>query len=116
MPGEPAASFVHEGELEMPESTDPASVGATVTTALCGHWEHEGPCRWPHNNAIRRRGSTFLFRTLFIAPSSDEARVRGRIDRALRAEDGWRLLETRARQVAPSEEKLARRLGRTPTA
>ena len=116
MPGTPTVSFVHEGELDMPESTDPAAVGATVTTALCGHWEHEGPCRWPHNNAIERHGSTFLFRTVFVAPASDEALVRGRIDRALRSGGGWRLLGSRAGQVAPSEEGLARRLSRTPTA
>jgi hypothetical protein len=114
--GAPTASYVHEGELDLPESTDPAAVGATVTTALCGHWEHEGPCRWPHNNAIRRRGSTFVFRTLFVAPTSDEAHVRGRIDRALRSGEGWRLLESRARQVALTEEELALRLSRTPTA
>ena len=49
-----------------------AAVGAAVTTALCGHWEHEGPCRWPHNNAIQQKGATFLFRTLFVAPASEE--------------------------------------------
>jgi hypothetical protein len=114
--GAPIASFVHEGDLELPDTTDRAAIGAAVTTALCGHWEHEGPCRWPHNNAIHGRGSTFLFRTLFIAPRADEAHVRGRIDRALRSGDGWRLLESRAREVAPNEEELALRLSRSPTA
>jgi hypothetical protein len=55
-------------------------------------------------------------RTLFVAPTSDEAHVRGRIDRALRSGEGWRLLESRARQVALTEEELALRLSRTPTA
>ena len=38
-------SFVHEADLWLAGGVDPAAVGAAVTAALCGHWEHEGPCR-----------------------------------------------------------------------
>jgi hypothetical protein len=35
-------AFVHEAHLELEPGTDPAAVGAAVTTALCGHWEQKG--------------------------------------------------------------------------
>jgi len=68
-------AFAHEAELQLLAETDPAAVGAAVTTALCGHWEHEGPCRWPHNNDIELAESFASFRTLFVAPATDEDRV-----------------------------------------
>jgi hypothetical protein len=80
-----------------------------VTTALCGHWEHDGPCRWPHNNAVTT-GAVASFRTLFVATPTDEKGVRERIESTLRAGQGWSVLDTRARPVSPSEQPLARRL------
>ena len=108
-------AFVHEAELRLLEATDPAAVGAAVTAALCGHWEHDGPCRWPHNNDVRRSGDAFLFRTLFVAPEADEGEVRGRIDEAVRQGE-WSVMRSGARAVAPAEEPLAARLQRSPTA
>ena len=103
-------AFVHEAELELDQRTDPSAVGAAVTTALCGHWQHEGPCRWPHNNEIRRSGDAFAFRTLFLAAPDEEAQVRGQIDAALRGDPDWEVRSTRVRPVAPSEVTLAERL------
>lgn len=100
-------SFVHEAELRLEPDADPGAVGAAVTTALCGHWEHEGPCRWPHNNAIEPPGT---FRTIFVAPPSEEPEVRKRIEDGLRQEFGWVVLETRPREVAADEQSLAERL------
>ena len=103
-------AFVHEAALRLEPGTDPEAVGAAVTTALCGHWKHEGPCRWPHNNAIDAGDAAAGFRTLFVAPADDESEVRDRIERALREEPGWVVLETRARPVLPGEWQLAERL------
>ena len=103
-------AFVHEAELQLLDGTDPASVGAAVTTALCGHWEHEGPCRWPHNNDIELSDSAANFRTLFVAPSTEEDDVRERIERSLREGVGWAVLRTQPRPLSPPEELLARRL------
>jgi len=108
-------AFAHEAKLQLQAETDPAAVGAAVTTALCGHWEHEEPCRWPHNNDIELAESFASFRTLFVAPATDEDRVRARIERALRDGDGWAVLRTQSRQVSASEEALARRLATTPS-
>ena len=103
-------AFVHEAELRLDPGTDPAAVGAAVTTALCGHWKHEGPCRWPHNNAIDADEAAGGFRTLFVAPADDESEVRDRIERALREAAGWTVVDTRARSVLPGERPLAERL------
>jgi len=103
-------AFVHEAELRVDEGSDPAAVGAAVTVALCGHWDHAGPCRWPHNNEILPLGSGARFRTLFVAPASDEAEVRERIERSLRDGRGWEVLRTRPRPVSAAEAPLAQRL------
>ncbi len=86
---------------------DPAAVGAAVTVALCGHWEHEPPCRWPHNNEFDGNDG---FRTLYVAPTGEEAEVHGRIAAALADGPGWQVLRAGARDVAPGERELAERL------
>ena len=85
-------------------------MGAAVTTALCGHWEHEGPCRWPHNNAIEATDAEASFRTLFVASAADEAEVREGIERGLQDGSGWTVLRTRVRPVSPPERALALKL------
>ena len=109
--------FVHEADLQLEPATRPEAVGAAVTTALCGHWEHDGPCRWPHNNAIdaSAAGTAASFRALFVAPPGDEQEIRDRIESSLRDGQGWSVLDTRARPVARSEQPLARRLAATPS-
>jgi hypothetical protein len=109
-------TFVHEADLQLDDGTDPAAAGAAVTTALCGHWEHEGPCRWPHNNEIDASGSPATFRTLFVATAADEDHVRSTIRRALAEGPGWAVLVTRARPVSRREMPLAARLAATPAA
>jgi len=106
-------AFVHEAELRLDAGSDPDAVGAAVTVALCGHWEHEGPCRWPHNNAIEPLGSGAIFRTIFVAAASDEVQVRERIERALREGTGWVVQRTQPRRVSPDEVPLAQRLAST---
>jgi hemoglobin len=103
-------AWVHEAEVEVEADADPRAVGAAVTVALCGHWEHEGPCRWPHNNAIDGR----LFRTLFVCRSDEEPAVRALIRSALGASSDWRIVSECARKVDEEEHTLASHLLRTP--
>src|SRR5919202_4298744 len=60
-------AFVHEALLQVEAGIDPRSIGAAVTIALCGHYEQEGVCRWPHNNDICTDTSPARFRTLFVS-------------------------------------------------
>ena len=38
--------------LRLEEGADERAPGAAVTVALCGHWDHKGPCRWPHFSSL----------------------------------------------------------------
>ncbi len=106
-------AYVQEAELRLDAGADPAAVGAAVTTVLCGHWEHDGPCRWPHNNEIDSAAAVARFRTLFVAPAADEAEVRAKIGRALQDAPGCAVLRTGERPVSDAERPLAERLAAT---
>ena len=103
-------SFTHEAVVALIGASTTAAPGGAVTVALCGHWEHEGPCRWPHNNAIATGAGPARFRTLFVAGDASSGQVRVRIERALRDGDGWSVVALRARDVAADERELAGRL------
>jgi hypothetical protein len=62
-------AFVQEALLQFDDVIDPASVGAAVTVELCGHWQHDGACRWPHNNKISKETSGALPNGICLAPS-----------------------------------------------
>jgi hypothetical protein len=62
---------------------DLAAVGGAVTTALCGHWEHDGPCRWPHHTETRQVGDDAVVTVRFDAPDDEVAEVRATIARAI---------------------------------
>lgn len=106
--------FVHEATLRLHDGTDPRAPGGAVTVELCGHWEHEGPCRWPHNNEIWPGGETATFRTIFVAPAAEEHEVKERIAAALRSAPGWDVTTSASRPLRTDEEDLAMRLARTP--
>jgi hypothetical protein len=107
-------AYVHEAAISLKAGTDPAAVGAAVTRELCAAAEDDGPCRWPHNNAIDPSGDIAAFRTLFIAPESDEPEVRTLIQSALRSSDQWLVRFNRARPLRYDERALATQLARTP--
>jgi len=103
-------AYVIEAELTLPDGFDPATVGAAVTVELCGHWEHEGACRWPHNSAIDADRDPALLRTLFVACDGESAVVRERIEATLRGAAAWRVVSIRSRPVTETERPLAERL------
>jgi hypothetical protein len=105
-----AAAYVVAARLRLSPDVDPAAVGASVTVALCGHWEHEGPCRWPNNSDYGREGG----RTIFVAPPGEAPQVAALIERALREGAGWTVQEIVERDVLPEEHGLAQRLLRPP--
>ena len=136
----PRTSYVSEYLLVLADDTDPAAPGAAITRALCGHWEHDGACRWPHHTATapvataddggvgtttddggddgeEERG--FLVRTVFVCPSSEEAEVRAGIAAGLRdgthppAPPGWSVRgRTQSSELTANELELAARLNR----
>jgi hypothetical protein len=87
-----------------------------VTVELCGHWEHEGACRWPHNSAIDATHVPARFRTLFVADEAESAVVGDRVEATLRSATAWRAVSVRSRNVAEAERALAKRLLEGPRA
>jgi hypothetical protein len=86
---------------------------------LCGHWQHDGACRWPHHTAVdERSGQSVRTRTVFVCEEGDADVVRGRITRALGAGrlDGpegtsrWMVVRDEAGELDPAERQLAARL------
>jgi len=112
--------FVHEAVVRLSPGGDPAAVGAAVTVALCGHWEHEPPCPLaPHNTGAQPRGGALAVRVRFACTPSEEARARELIDSALvggRADSPtgetttWQLLSSGPAAVLRSERALLLRL------
>ncbi|HEX2810361.1 MAG TPA: hypothetical protein VHN80_29695, partial [Kineosporiaceae bacterium] len=78
--------FAHEALVDLEPQADDRALGAAVTVALCGHWEHEPPCPVaPHHSNADRVGDQVRVRTLFATDPDAEDDVRRRIDDALAA-------------------------------
>ncbi len=75
--------FTQRARVELAADADPRALGGAITTALCGHWEHEGACRWPHRTEIAQAGNDHLVTTVFTVDPADEAVVRERIRGAI---------------------------------
>jgi hypothetical protein len=74
------SKHAHVAVLELEPGADTAAPGAAVTVALCGHWQHEGRCRWPHRTDVTSLvGRALDVRVVFAAPSSEVDEVRSRI-------------------------------------
>jgi hypothetical protein len=78
-------TYVHQATVILAAGADPATLGGAVTVALCGGWEHDGPCAWPHHSGSTTEGDRTLLRTVFSVEADDEPAVRRRIDAALAA-------------------------------
>ena len=63
---------------------DPAALGGAVTVALCGHWEHDGVCRWPHHTTTETDGDEVLVAVRFDAADGEVDEVRRLIASSLR--------------------------------
>ena len=46
--------FEHRYEcmIELAPDADERAPGGAVTVSLCGQWDHEGLCRWPHYSTL----------------------------------------------------------------
>ena len=110
MSGE-AHGFVHRAELLLDEAADDRAPGGAVTVALCGHWDHEGPCRWPHNNAIDASTVPARFRTVFVAVDADVEEVRHRIETGLRSDPSWTVVVSTTGTLDDDERALSDKLG-----
>jgi len=106
-------AYAHDAVLTMPPGADGRAPGGAITTALCGHWDHEPPCPLaPHHTAVARNGEQVRLRILFATEPHRAGKVRERIDAALAA-GNWELVSSGCAPVAPEERDHARRLLRS---
>jgi len=77
--------YAHEARVDLADGADLRAPGGAITVALCGHWEHEPPCRWPHHTDVEPAGDGHVVRTVFTVEPRDEAVVRAKIADALAA-------------------------------
>jgi hypothetical protein len=113
-------AFAHEAVVVMEADGDVRALGAAITVALCGHWEHEPPCPLaPHHTAAERSGAEIRLRVLFATDPAAEADVRSLIEGALaraglNGRDGvttrWQLHSARPSRVREDEAEHAERL------
>ncbi len=108
--------------LELEEGSDRAAPGAAVTVALCGHWKHDGACRWPHRTSVASQdGRVLRARVLVAAPRPELPEVLARVATALgkgELTDGdgcihrWRVLREEESAPREGEESLVQELSR----
>ena len=66
--------------LRLSGACDSRAPGGAVTVALCGHWDHEGDCRWPHLSTILEGSDgTYRLTVEFDAPDSEVDEVDAKI-------------------------------------
>jgi hypothetical protein len=99
--------FAFEAELELAPGTDTRAPGGAVTVALCGHWDHEGPCRWPHNSRIDESPATVRLRTVVVADDESVDEVITRVESALRRDSRWSVLAAKTDTLLADERSLA---------
>jgi hypothetical protein len=110
-------AYAHEAVVKFASEADERAPGAAITVALCGHWEHDGPCRWPHHTAVAQTPKGSIVRTVFVAPEAEQAAVRTKIAIALSAgclngperASEWSLISHAASEVAVDEQGRATR-------
>jgi hypothetical protein len=113
-------AFAHDAVVVLGPGVDARAPGAAITVAVCGSWDHPGPCPLaPHHTATSGDGSEVRLRVLFATEGGREAEVRGLIVGALSTGHGptpeggtasWRLLHHAVGAVDADEAHHAARL------
>lgn len=110
-------AYAHDAVVTMQPGGSPNALGGAITVALCGHWDHEPPCRLaPHYVTALPDGENVTLRILFATEPANERRVRALIGEALAVgqltgPDGgvttWQLSSAAPGNVRPEEEDHA---------
>jgi hypothetical protein len=118
-------AYAHTGTVRLTSGAADA-VAAAITVALCGRWDHDGPCPLaPHHTSWHPDPSTPAIihtRTIYAVQAARQHDAVDHIREGLAAErlvapDGatatWRLLDDRPSPIEPHEVDHADRLAAT---
>lgn len=116
--------FAHQVVVEMDTRGDVRALGGAVSKAVCGAWDHPGPCPLaPHHTAVSQEGERITVRVLFATEPENEARVRQLITEALQGggivdpegeAQAWRYVEGGPSGIANNEVMQAFQLVSSP--
>ncbi len=112
--------FAIEARVALERDADVRAIGGAVTVALCGAFEHPGPCPLaPHRTTSEQRGDEIRVRVIGACDPEQREQVVGLVHRALAAgavvdpagvEQRWHLLDSRPTDLRDDEDDLAERL------
>lgn len=69
--------------LHLEQGSDSRAPGGAVTVALCGHWDHDGTCTWPHHSSIAPHGENYLLSVAYQCDETERREVEERIRKAV---------------------------------
>ncbi|MEO8697604.1 MAG: hypothetical protein ABI658_29150 [Acidimicrobiales bacterium] len=105
-----ARCHVMQADIAFAPDADTRAPGGAVTVALCGSWEHEGSCRWPHHIAVDGAVTPSHVRVVYVVDDAERDHVRGSIEAALASSDSWSTVAVRVSTLTAEEAALAQRL------
>lgn len=119
-------TYAHNGTVRL-TTGDADAIGAAITVALCGTWNHDGPCPLaPHHTSWHPDPNTPAIihtRTIYAVEPHRHEDARTRIREGLAtgkliAPDGatatWRLLDDQPSDLQPHETAHAEHLAAAP--
>jgi hypothetical protein len=106
---------VLQADVAFGPGADTRAPGGAFTVALCGAWEHEGSCRWPHHTPVDSASTPSAVRVVYIVDDDELDHVRTMIESALASGDGWNAVAIREGALTDEESTLAQRLRGTST-
>lgn len=86
-------SIAVNARLELVADGDPRAPRGAVSVDSCGQYQHDGPCRWPHNSRIDNNSAPARLRRIVVVSAEDRDEVLGRIERALRPDHRWTIVQ-----------------------
>ena len=109
----PVVAIAIEAELDLAPGTDPRAPGGAVTIGLCGGWDHEGPCRWPHNSRVDTSVNPAVLHVVVATDDEDMGEILTRVETGLDRDERWSLLRCAIRCLRADEQDLGERLVRS---
>jgi hypothetical protein len=77
--------FTYHATVRLAPGGDERAIGGAVTVALCGHWDHPGPCRWPHRTSLAPAGERVAVTVAYTCSDAEKTLVESMIDGAIRS-------------------------------
>ena len=101
---------VHQADIAFAPGADTRAPGGAVTTALCGSWDHEGSCRWPHQTSVDASTTPSTVRVVYVVDDDEFEQVRRMIESALTSGDDWHTVAIAEGTLTAEEATLTQRL------